>query len=47
MLYVLALALALVDGASALQSPCSMSRLSLSRVAGALDRVAHAAAIKA
>ena len=33
MLYVLALALALVDGASALQSPCSMSRVSLSRVA--------------
>lgn len=33
MLYVLALALALVDGVSALQSPCSMSRVSLSRVA--------------
>ena len=41
MLYVLALALALVDGASALQSPCSMSRLSLSRVAS------HAVAARA
>jgi ribosomal protein S1 len=33
MLTVLALALALVDGVSALQSPCSMSRVSMSRVA--------------
>ena len=41
MLYVLALALALVDGASALQSPCSMSRLSISRVAS------HAVAARA